>query len=278
MFPLRLNKLLAAAALTLALARPAAAHHGRDFLFVQDASVPLPFTGILYNNLALATQSGPDEWTIEPGIQYGIAPGLSLGTTVSFMDEGEGMDYTAVSPQLQWQLNPGTKGPIRLSLLAGYQFGRGEDTHAHDHTGEVTPCGPAYGPDAPPCEDTVPHTHGTHTHSGIHQHGADAFFARVILETDLTEKTKLALNLIGVLPEGDSLQWGYAAGLRHAFTHDLAIGIEALGDLRAHGYHELAAAAYYSPTHRLTLKCGLGTGLTDQSPNLTVHTGLLWRF
>lgn len=280
MLPPLLNKRLTATAFALALTLPAAAHHGRDFLLVQDAAVPLPFTGILYSNFVLATHPGPDEWTIEPGIQYGIAPGLSLGATLTFLDEGEGMEYAALSPQLQWQLNPGTKGPIRLSLLAGYQFaestGDAHDHGDHDH-GTGTACGPEFGPDAPPCETIPPHTHA-HSHSGIHQHGTDALFTRFILEADIAPDTKLALNLIGVLPDGDNMQWGYAAGLRHAFSHAFALGIEALGDFKTHGYHEIAAAAYFSPTHTLTLKCGLGTGLTSQSPDLTLHTGLLWRF
>ncbi len=40
----------------------------------------------------------------------------------------------------------------------------------------------------------------------------------------------------------------------------------------------LAAAAYLSPNHHVTLRFGLGAGLTSESPDLTVHTGVLFRF
>jgi hypothetical protein len=106
----------------------------------------------------------------------------------------------------------------------------------------------------------------------------DAFFARLVMETDLSENTKLAVNVISVIPDGASAEWGYAIGLRHAFSHEFAIGLEALGDFSHDGYHEAAAAAYYSPNHHVTLKFGLGAGLNDESPDLTVHTGVLFRF
>lgn len=38
------------------------------------------------------------------------------------------------------------------------------------------------------------------------------------------------------------------------------------------------AAAYLSPNHHVTLRFGLGAGLTSESPDLTVHTGVLFRF
>ena len=259
------------------LTLPSAAHHGRDFLLVQDAAVPAPFTGILYNNFELATRQGPDEWSIEPGIVYGLGRGLSAGITASFLDEGGGMDFASLSPQMQWQISDASSR-FRFSLLAGYQFGQGSpEGHSHGSE-EESICGPEYGPDAPACDEIETHDHSTHVHGGIHQHGVDALFARFIMETDLTKTTRLAVNLITVVPDGAGAAWGYAAGLRHAISHDFAVGLECLGDFNSSGYHEAALAAYYSPTHRITLKFGAGAGLTDESPDLTIHAGAMFRF
>jgi hypothetical protein len=263
-----------------ALALPVAAHHGRDFLFVQDAAVPVPFTGLFYTNFSFAAHTGPDEWSAEPGAVWGLGSGFAAAVTAQFMDEGNGWDFASVSPQIQWQIPVREASAVRFALLAGYQFGDGAaavGSHVHDAEEEAV-CGPEYGPDAPPCgEESAEHEHA-HVHRGIHQHGTDAFFARVVMEADLADKTRLALNLITVIPDGEAAQWGYAAGLRHTFSNVFSAGIEVLGDFRRSGYHEVATAAYFSPTHDITLKFGIGAGLTDESPDVTVHTGVLFRF
>ena len=238
--------------------------------------MPAPFSGIVFGNFELAAQEGPDEWSFEPGIQYGLGAGFALGLAAQFSDDGEGWDYSSLSPQVQWSLNPGASGPFRFSLLAGYQFGEGVG-HDHEETEPESPCGPEYGPDAPSCDEVSSHGH-EHTHGGIHQHGEDTFFARFIVEADLNDRTKLDFNLINVIPSGGDSAWGYAAGLRYSFSHEFAVGLEAQGDFDRHGYQEIAAAAYLSPTHALTFKLGAGAGLSSESPDFTVHAGAVFRF
>ena len=262
----------------LSLTIPAAAHHGRDFLMVQDYSVPAPFTGIVYSNFELASHDGPDEWSIEPGIMTGLGAGFAFGAAARFSDEGEGWEYASVSPQIQYQLTPQTSAiPVKFALVAGYQFARGSNEE-EAHTDPVF-CGPEYGPDAPPCDAVVPHEHGhSHSHTGIHQHSTDAFFARLVMEMDLTPSDKIVANLIHVTPDGASAAWGYAIGLRHSFSHAFAIGMEAVGDFNTHGYQEAALACYLSPSHHFTVKLGAGLGLSEASPDYTIHTGVVWRF
>jgi len=256
-------------------AAPAIAHHGRDFLIAQDYFVPDPLTGILYGNFEFASRDGPDEWTFEPGIQFGLVPRLSFGLTADFGDGGDGWDYRSLSPQLQFQLtDPGMKVPIRFAVLAGYQFAEENGEHADEPAtaARVSPRHDGHhdGDEEPAAE--------SHVHSGIHQHGSDGFFGRLIMETDLTAHDKVVANLICVSPGDGETACGYAAGWRHSFTHDFAMGLEAIGDFDSDGWHELVAAAYVSPAEGLALKFGIGAGLTDDSPGLTVRGGVVWRF
>jgi len=260
---------------TLALAATlttAAAHHGRDFLLVQDYHVPAPFTGILYGNFDFSSQNGPDEWAFEPGIQYGIGNRFSLGLSADFADEGDDWHYRSISPQVQFQLtDPAANIPIRFAVVAGYQFAdeEGEEEEHHEDA-RVSPRHEG--------EDHEEEVHAAHGHGGIHQHGSDGFFARLIMETDLTKKDKLVLNVICVSPDDGETAFGYAAGIRHSFNHDFAAGIEAIGDFDNDGWHEVLAAGYFSPVEGLTLKLGVGAGLTGESPEFTVHGGAVWRF
>jgi hypothetical protein len=187
--------------------------------------------------------------------------------------------------------------------------------HSHSgssgHVGARVGCGPEYGPDAPPCDeanDEQPHDHSTHDHGtpstngkttklvkkpkkeapntqtashkhrGGHRHGETAFHARLILEADLTTADKLVFNLIHMSPKEGKPAWGYAAGFRHRFHHDFALGVEATGDFDEQGEHLIVGGAYFSPLHHLTLKFGLGFGLTEQSPDTSILTSAVWKF
>lgn len=117
-----------------------------------------------------------------------------------------------------------------------------------------------------------------HHHTGIHQHGVNAFMARLILEADLTEQDKFVFNLVNVIPENSKPAWGYGAGLRHAFSHQWAVGVEATGDFGDANEHELDIAGFFSPNHSMTFKLGVGLGLTDETPDVTLRTGFMVRF
>ena len=115
-------------------------------------------------------------------------------------------------------------------------------------------------------------------YDGIHRHGENHAFTRLIVEADLTARDKAIINLIGIWPQDGKPAWGYAGGVRHSFSHAWAAGLEAIGDFDAHGEHELVLGGYWSPTHHATLKLGIGTGLTEASPDFSLRTGLVWRF
>lgn len=131
---------------------------------------------------------------------------------------------------------------------------------------------------------TTAHAHQEadgHSHShadSIHNHDSNLFTCRIAFEADLTKTTLLVGNLICSLPEEGSAAWGYGIGLRQKIRAGLAVGVEALGDFDPHGYQEALAAVYWEPMHHLTLKAGVGTGLSTTSPDATLRAGLVWMF
>jgi hypothetical protein len=122
------------------------------------------------------------------------------------------------------------------------------------------------------------HNHGAH--GGIHRHGESGWYNRVILEADITHHTRVILNLISfVSGTGAGPGFGYAAGIRHEFNHDLSIGIETLGDFeeRQSAHQVLFTTMIGLPSH-FSLRLGVGGGLTRAAPDFTLHSSVLWRF
>ncbi len=348
------------AALAFLFSQRVSAHHGRDFLLVQDSRSPEPLSGDIFSSMEWSQANGDDEFGIETGLLLGLAPRLSLGTAVHFSDAGDGWNYSSVMPFLHLDLTPSDRWPVRMAIMAGYEFAEKEDARRSPAPAAATAkavrgrrkftraastggtsdsdpgsggedpvqCGPDYGPDAPPCEEISPraassttartakhtgHTGGEtttpvvtqtvrrtssrvvdrstsvttaadslladgHLHLGIHRHGENVFHARLILEASLTEHDQALVNLIHVSPEHGKAAWGYAAGLRHSFSHAVAVGIEGIGDFGLANEHELVLGLYLSPSHHFTVKLGAGLGLTKASPDSSLRAGLVWRF
>lgn len=158
--------------------------------------------------------------------------------------------------------------------------------HAGHVTPDPAPAAPATNPApasksssaAPASKQTDRPPAPPERYDGIHRHGEDHAYARLILEADLSPSDSLLFNLIGLWPENGGPSWGYAAGYKHRFSHALAAGLEAIGDFGNANEHELVAAGYFTPTHHLSLKLGAGIGLTDASPDVSLRTGVVWRF
>ena len=126
-------------------------------------------------------------------------------------------------------------------------------------------------------EKTTTTRKGVSSHRGIHNHDARQWFGRLIIETEIG-KTKLTGNLISTVPEDDHAYWGYGLGARRPLTDRIAAGLEVTGDFIEGGEHEAIASVHYRFTDRATARLGLGVGLTDESPDFTLRTGLVWRF
>ena len=253
------------------------AHHGRDFILIQDSAIPGYLSGVAIAGYEWTRDGDSSEFSTEPGFFIGLAPALAFGLSSGFSDEGDGWNYTGVTPQFVVSILPPT-GPmnLRAGLWSGYEFaveqaGGHSDSHTHN---------PGSGPDAGP---VVPHDHGGHdhgSHGGIHRHGESGWYNRLIFESDLTENTRVVLNLISfVSGTGGKPGFGYAAGVRHEFNHDLSAGIEAIGDFeeRQSSHQVLFTTMIGLPKH-FSLRLGIGAGLTPASPDFTMHSSILWRF
>jgi hypothetical protein len=241
----------------------AQAHHGRDFLLVEDTHLPQAGHVQALLNFEWERTDGVDSFGLEPGVVFGVTSFLSLGVETSFRDESPaGWDYATVRPNLQLLLTPpSAKLPFRASLNAGYQFAQSAAEEPAAESEDL---------------DAGPDAH--HAFNGIHNHDADLIQLKLALETNLAEGTVLAGNLICVIPDGDSPHWGYAIGLRQTLTTQWAIGAEALGDFNTKGWHEVSGAVYFEPNCDFTFKLGLGFGLTEHSPDILVRAGVTYRF
>ena len=250
------------------------AHHGRDFILVQDYSQPPAGSGNVTTDFEWSRTDGEDEFTFEPGLFFAPIPRLSLGLSTTFIDENNSWDYASVLPFAHLQLTPPESTfPVKIALMAGYQFASQEEESGHDHDAEHhEEEGTDHHDEASPGESHH------QEHAGLHRHHENFFTARLVLETSLTDADTLVLNLINVTPENGRAVWGYAAGYRHTFSHAISIGIEGMGDFGDANEHELVLGAYLSPSHSLTFKLGVGHGLTSSSPDFSLRAGMLWRF
>lgn len=324
------------AALLLAAPPSLRAHHGLDFLLVQDAFVPAPGKGVLYGGLDWTEINGTDRYGAEPGLMLGLLPGLAFGSGAEIADPGTGWQLFGLAPYLQFSLLPKSwSSRIRLAARVGYEF----SVHPYTHT-TLMPVtrtetlrrtetvrmarpaqtaangggnnsggggGPDSGPDAGP--DQPRHAtprHGGHGHGGgggastttlsqqvrtttttreittyeereFHQR-IEGWNARLMLEADLTGSDRLVFNLVHLNLRSEKPAWGYAVGLRHAFHHDFAASVEALGDFNQGNWHQAVIALNYAPFHWGLLKLGTAFGLTRDTPDLSLITGFVLRF
>lgn len=287
--------------LLLLLATTVHAHHGRDFILIQDSAIPARFGGVVTGGLEWKRYGAANEWSTEPGIFLGLAPALGVGLNAGFGDEGRGWAYTGITPQIVLTLLPATGARnLRVGFWAGYEFAEEDDessfglyqqARAALSAGAGSSNSGGSGPDAGRRYQPrhAGHSLGTSLSDqrayargfgGIHRHGESGLHSRLIVEADLMKNTRVIANLVNFASsQGGPPGWGYAAGLRHEFSHDLSLGVEAIGDFRSFGSsHQVLLTAMTSITHHLALRFGIGGGLTSASPDVMAHSGLLWRF
>ena len=102
--------------------------------------------------------------------------------------------------------------------------------------------------------------------------------ARLMLEADLTGADRVVLNLVHFNDRAQGPAWGYAAGLRHAFHHDVAMSVEALGNFNQENWHQAVVAVHYAPVHWGLIKLGTAFGLTSETPDFSLIAGFVVRF
>lgn len=137
--------LIATLGLALGFARPARAHHGRDFLLVQTVELPHSGEGYLIASQAYLEGDEGNEIELEPTLFVGVTPRLALALHAHVAKEGgESFTYESTAPALTVRLTPGHNdwglglaGEYEIShrdehpdraearLLASGSFGRG---------------------------------------------------------------------------------------------------------------------------------------------------------
>ena len=76
----------------------AQAHHGLDFLLVQDAFVPGAGKGVVYGGFDWTREGGAEGYKSESGVMLGLLPGLALGVGMETADVGEGWRVDGIAP------------------------------------------------------------------------------------------------------------------------------------------------------------------------------------
>lgn len=263
-------------AASLIAASSSFAHHGQDFILLEDYHIPAVGSGHIMTNFEWENGSEGDEFGFSPSLMLGVLSQVALSVETDFRNEvASDWEYASVTPALHIQLSPpGSKSPFRFGLSAGYQFG---------NLGTEAPAGEGEEAEEDHAEEgdhhqEAEHDHAEHSHGGssVHAHGVDAFVGRFVVEGDFGA-TKVVLNLLSLVDDNEA-NWGYAAGVRHKVADRVALGVEAMGDFESDGWHEIVAGAYVEPIHSLTLKVGVGFGLTEATPDFTLRTGLIYRF
>jgi hypothetical protein len=110
-----------------------------------------------------------------------------------------------------------------------------------------------------------------------HASAHDRAEVRLIFERALG-RSRFAFDLVGEHERAGESTLGYAAGYRYEFSEAVACGVEAQGPFTRGGSHELIAALYAEPSHRVTLKFGAGAELGGGSANPIVRFGAVVRF
>jgi hypothetical protein len=271
----------------LAVSHPAHGHHGRDFILVQDSAIPSGLGGVVMGGLEWTRDGAADDLSTEPGFFIGLHQALAFGINAGFSDSGDGWRYTGITPQIVISL-PVPAGPLhfRAGFWTAYEFAERLPvqpiitTHGHDG---------GSGPDAPVPRffserknHALPPTTSAQGSlpDGLTRPGESGWHNRLILEADVAQHTRAVVNLISLVSgTGRGPGFGYAAGLRHELNHDLALGLEAMGEFEAqHPSHQVLLTAMVGLPRHLSLRLGVGGGLTPAAPDFTLHTSFLWRF
>ncbi len=321
----RLCHALLPALLLAAAPSPAHAHHGLDFLLVQDAFLPAPGGGVLYGGVDWTRQDGADLYGSEPGVMLGLLPGLAFGVSSNVSDVGDDWQVYGLTPYLQVQLLPKSwSSRVRLAARVGYEISLNPFTYTTivpvtrvetirrvetvtvarpvraapaatgggnsggGDPGVVNPRHAGHGHSAPPRRTGTQMSTTTRVTTTTREittyeereieHRVEGWNARLMLEADLTGSDRFVLNLVHLNLRSEKPAWGYAAGLRHAFHHDFAVSVEALGNFNREDWHQAVIAAHYAPTHWGLIKLGAAFGLTSDTPDVSLIAGFVVRF
>jgi hypothetical protein len=253
----RLWTLVAGVVVLVSLAAgPVQAHHGRDFLLSQTAELPHPGQLFLIPRQDYV-EADEGEIEFEPTLLFGATERLALEVHGHVAKEGGGdFEYESTAPAFHLLLTT-PHASWGLALSGEYEFSHvgGEEAHAEE-----------------------PEEHGTDESDEPAHEGVDRAEARLVFSIRRADRL-VALNLIAseAQTSGADVEWAYSAGFRSDLREGVAWGIEAQGDLESDAAHEALVGLYFEPSQRWTVNAGVGTGIGDDAPDLTVRTAVVFR-
>lgn len=110
-------------AIALSWAGRAGAHHGDEFLVVDDYTLGPPGTMHFSTGFDWETFNGLNAFGSESMYFLSIAPQIGLSVSATFLDEGDGWGYSSVTPRLHVQLTPPEWDiPVRAGISIGCQI------------------------------------------------------------------------------------------------------------------------------------------------------------
>jgi len=274
------------------LTQPVFAHHGQDFLVTLDSKTLAPWQALSGSGFEHSRYTDSEELSFTQTFILGLPNDLSFGATFRFAEEGSGgWDDFSITPSLQWTAPalslPALDFTLHLSIAAGWEIPISTSS-AHVHGDKITkqdcrsliaiPSLFAACHQANASSQSHTHDEGGHSHSGIHRHGESHGFLRFIGEISPSSRDRLAVNLIAVFPEDDSIQTGYALAYRRQLNDSFSLGLEFTGDFDAQGEHLAYLTSTLFLNHHLTLTLGAAAGLSSASPSHSFQSLLVWRF
>ena len=84
-------------------------------------------------------------------------------------------------------------------------------------------------------------------------------------------------NLLLEDPSGSSGEWGYAAGVRHSFSHHYAFGLELNGSFENSNSSAVLIGYYGELSKQFSINAGIGTGV-DNELDWSARTAFIWQF
>lgn len=218
-------------------ARPAAAHHGKDFLVVESCELPHPGQAFLIADVSHFRESDGSASEFSPAILVSAGSRFAFEMHVHLAKDGAGSwTYDATAPAIHVALTPpSAESAWKTGLSAEYEIA-------------------AHATDSDRFEGRVV----------IMRQGA---------RSDLTFNLVGARQNV----EGRDTTFGYAVGFRPDRERRVGWGVEAEGTFGRAEAHEVIAGVYSELSERWTLKFGVGAGLGPGSPSLTARFGIVCR-
>jgi hypothetical protein len=243
--------------LLAAVAAPASAHHGRDFLLVRTAELPHRGQVFLVPRQDWIDTGDGQEFEFEPSLLVALHDRLALEAHGHFAGPALGeLEYESIAPGVAWRLSdPNSNWGV--ALAAEYEFAANADEPDVQEVGQEA---------------------GHHNESGSeHSHAADRLEVRFAISRRLGVWLVAGNLIVAASRAGvEDAELGYALGARRPLAGRTKLGLEAMGSFEENA-HELLLGLYSDLAMRLTLSLGAGIGLGPEGSDLSVRTAIVVR-